>query len=873
MTTPDPRFSPYVLFRRGTLGLSELADLVPARAWDLLRRADEIDIDASTAQLEDELHQAIPTLSPEHRRAVLKLRRDVHNGRPISAAAPLEPLPTACRDLLIEWNRAAEQRRALLAQADATYRSELEQARTTLAKVALHEDFQRGLQLSGEDVYREVMAFAADPFDTGRKPSRTRRMESTITSFAYRVVFKPSPFGSFTEIGAHDWTAKSASGQRLSQVRLSVGLLAWMAHQLRLIDGADRVLRVRLNNSLSCAGDRAVFIRRPLEGADDGFTPDKVISARNTDLITLLRKVLGDGQVPERELRETLVEGGLSAEQARQTIDGLVKVGLCYRGIGLPDQATRTAEQLAARLREAGTAQAVACAEIFEELQGIEDRFAQSSPQARTELLGGLRACVGRFVDICQCSPPAKEAMRAAVYEDVGTRATAAGWRGELVGANADYLELYQRLVPVLDDATIEKMGLYAFYVRRYGEDGPPVPVAELFRAFDELSPQEASAVMCGLGDPAAARVIELRSEFFALLRDRVAEAGAADAVRLDPERLREFVRALPDTVPAWRSTAYRIQLDDDLLVVNGVTTGHGVFFSRYCGLLESGAEQWNLADELRTHIAATTPRQTDITAVLGLNFNMHPRLCPLELVYPGSVADPDGPRPLTIADLLVRADPRTRRLELISAVDGARIDLAPLNFLYPAAAPMLYRFLCVFAPTRTYRGGLWDQIDRHQSVGQPFRPRLMLGDLVLDRRSWRFPVSELPALAGLERQDLSALVEFDAWRQAAGLPRTTFFRVLAPRRTPDSERNLLEETRQWAIEARSARLHKPHYLDTHNPFLMYVLAKQARANDGGTVLFQECLPGAERYAESGNPDSAEEFFVEFTLSGGGNDN
>jgi hypothetical protein len=199
--------------------------------------------------------------------------------------------------------------------------------------------------------------------------------------------------------------------------------------------------------------------------------------------------------------------------------------------------------------------------------------------------------------------------------------------------------------------------------------------------------------------------------------------------------------------------------------------------------------------------------------------------------------------------------------LVLGSGRDGQPVDLVPLNFLYPAAAPMLYRFLCVFAPTRTYRGGLWDQLDRAEGPRGGHRPRLVLGDLVLDRRSWRFGVEELPALAELERYEAAGLADYDGWRRSIGLPRELFFRMVTPAVVPTGERDLLAETRQWAIEARSARLHKPHYLDTRNPFLTHVFAKQARAMTGGSVLFHECLPAR---GNAGGQVGAEEFFVEF---------
>jgi hypothetical protein len=876
-------FSPYVLFRRGTLGLAALAGVVPERTWSLLTAAQEAGErrDAMRAELEQALHDAVPTLSPEHRRTLLALRRAVHNDRNPPAAVPAE-LPQRCQDLLADWTRARRSGETLLTEAEQELRTDLDAARKVLAEVACGEDFQRGLQLSGEDLHREVMAFAADPFDPRRKPSRRRRAESTIVSYAYRVVFKPSPFGSFTEIGAQPWepgrgTSTVTGGNRLVSARLNIGLVTWLAQRLRHIDGADDLLRIRLNNSLTVDGDQATFIRRPVEGTDDAFQPDKVISARHTDLVRLLVDVLGGRDASQRELRDALVAAGLAPPAATLTIDNLVKVGLCHRDLGMPDQTVRPAAAVAQRLRRLPGSQAADCASVFEHLQDIEDRYADADAGRRTALLADLRAQVHMLVDICGGPAPQPEAMRAAVYEDVGTRAAAQSWRPDVLAGNRDNLALYQRLLPLLDEATVEKLGLYRFFTRCYGTTTDPVDLVTFYRAFAELGAQAAGALMSGTGDPQVDRIRALRRHFFDLLeRGDLALGGTAGAeLHLEPARMRAFVDTLPTVLPAWRSAAYRVQFaagpERTLAVLNGVTTGHGVFFSRFCDLLHrDDAEQWELTDHLRRHIARTTPRQTDVTATMGLNFNLHPRLTPYELVYPGSVARTATSDVLTLADVAVRADPAAGRLQLLSKRDGQRLDLVPLNFLYPAAAPMLYRFLCGFAPTRTYRGGLWDQVDRAGGAVVPTgRPRVSLGDLILDRQSWRVPVGDLPDLDRLERQDTAALTAYDRWRRGRGIPCTAFFRIQAPPPAPGGERDVLTETRRWALEARSARLHKPHYIDAYNPFLVYILAKQARSCAAGTLVFHECLPAAEEYGDAGGAANAEEFFVEHQLPGG----
>ena len=115
----------------------------------------------------------------------------------------------------------------------------------------------------------------------------------------------------------------------------------------------------------------------------------------------------------------------------------------------------------------------------------------------------------------------------------------------------------------------------------------------------------------------------------------------------------------------------------------------------------------------------------------MGLNFNLHPPLAPLQVEYPGCLADPDDAPVLDLRDLWVTRHPTGARLGL-EDVDGREVRLAPLNYLFPPAGPSLYRFLCTFAEVITLKGSLWDRMPDAQAQGR--FPRLVLGDVVVDQ-------------------------------------------------------------------------------------------------------------------------------------------
>lgn len=105
---------------------------------------------------------------------------------------------------------------------------------------------------------------------------------------------------------------------------------------------------------------------------------------------------------------------------------------------------------------------------------------------------------------------------------------------------------------------------------------------------------------------------------------------------------------------------------------------------------------------------------------------------------------------------------------------------------------------------------------------GEPHTPRITLDRFVLQRESWRFPVTEVPADGASEAERFAAIRQ---WATELGLPRLTFYT------TP--------------VEP------KPLFLDLHSPVLVEIFAKNARRtlHDAGADAVMgasEMLPDIE---------------------------
>ncbi|HWF89777.1 MAG TPA: lantibiotic dehydratase [Pyrinomonadaceae bacterium] len=873
-------FKPYVVWRSGMLAFADLKPLVPEGTWALLDES----LKARTSRLEladrlaDRLHQIVSDLGPDggrdQRRHLLQLRRDLHNDRlPHHTALTIvaDLLDDSGLELLEQWQQSRLAGEKLLADATDRLSIELKTARDRIRDVAANDYFLRGIQLSGSGLYRDVRSYIyRQQSEAPPAAKKLRQTENTIIRYAYRMSLRTSPFGCFTEIGAQPWlsaaTTNDNSAQRRHVVCLSRGLLTWMVYELRNIEGSEQFLMLRLNNTLQRIDNQFEAFTRGMDGGANGYWGESFMRVQNIGAVAMIVKTLAGGPQLKAEVVKRFVERNVPAHQALTFIDGLVKAGICHQDLALPDQVISFAGEVAARLRTVSTDQATQCAGVFENLQRIESELAQANAEEREELLDELMAEVNRFAEICGVPPP-PVVGRTFVFEDVAARHSARSWQPQLLERNADHFARLLRLLPLFDDTTYEKLGLYHWFTSRFGEEGSYDDLLALYGKFSEESDSDISAIMQATNTPHAERCRALQLRVLQCLEAAVEETGDAATLQLDPRAVEEMVVSVSSLLPPWAEGAFRLQLvpatadNSPLIILNDAMAGHGVFFSRFCDLVEPAeAEGWSLRRVVSDSIASDHPHQADLTAVFALNVNLHARLTPNEVVYPGSIGSKDA---LTLRDLTVRADPENHTLRIFNRHDGEPVELTPMNFLLPAAAPMLYRFLCAMSPLHAYRLGLWDRLQRSTHRRLSYLPRLMLGDLVLERRCWFLSIAAVKELGdGSTVETLASLLATQEWIERHNLPRECFFHI--HELTGDTRAgNWIEATRRWALNARTAR-RKGQYLDFRNPFLVRLLLKQAAKVSNGVVFFQECLPATEIY--TGPLTSAEEFVIEMRL-------
>ncbi|MFF9195867.1 lantibiotic dehydratase [Streptomyces sp. NPDC014779] len=901
-TDSTARVSPYVVFRRSRLpvaGLDELRFDAPwARIEEGRRLRDECARRAG--EVSDRLAGLVPTADATVRAELVRLRRDVFNQRAEPAArrlAAVEPhLDADTLGALRAWFDLVERTGRCEDEARELFDARMRSARASFARILDHDAMARSIQLSGDQLYESLRRYTSG--EMGQvKPSRARVLESSLVNFAYRAALKPSPFGRFTEVGAFppdlpelglgtgtDTGAPASEPRTYSTATLNRVLVNWLAAGVRRVEGGIDLFKVLLNSSLRVDENRIEFIGLVPDSSEYGLA-ESIVRLKRDRVVDCLLDVLAGGTATVPEVLGALTRLTGSDATSRKALRAMMRIELLYVSPGFDEQGPDYSAKVAGALRAGTTRPVRLLSGHLDTLRELETRLSDAPAEERGRLLSAAGQALTDVAEVCEMDPPPPEISRAPVYEDLWTPDRPATWSKDAVAASVPALESLWRLSSLLDYGHTKRLGMYHFATTAFG-DRETVPFLPFFDRLVSLSEGEQDAVFWGHESAAAKNFVAQRAEALRDIGERlVPEDGV---VRMSPEELTAACAGVEDCVDP-KSITFRVQFAGGTqpgtrpgtspgpgartpaaspqIVVNGVLTGYGVYFSRFSSFVQGSAvEDWTLRTAVREHLRKAFPGQVDLNMVAGLNFNLHPPLTDRVLNYPGTWPTAPEMKAYSLDRLAIRIDHASRGLMLWDPELDERVHLAPMNFMLPIVVPVLYNLLEVLSPTIRYNYAPMDDIGRamgHQ--GYPgSAPRLVVGDVVASRRTWTVPAREIPELSELSKDDYPALLRFDRWRRERGLPQHAF--VLTQRL---DEYNLLsglveEIPRDWSDfrHLTRASVHKPMYVDFRNPYLVRSFAKSALTRDDVHVSIRECVPAPDEYGGPG-PAAAEEFFLE----------
>jgi Lantibiotic dehydratase, N terminus len=705
--------SPLVVVRAAGLPVSAIDDLQAHDTVAALREATEHERAAAAlgVPLGERLYRLVPELDKPMRQAVVKLRRDIHNGR---MPRPVMGLPAELANDVARWTELVRQAAARRTAAGDHFAAEAALAAKAMRAHLGAPAVASGLALASPEFTQRLLAAPLD--DT---PSA--RSVRSATAYLTRVALKTSPFSSLTTVGVTGF-----SGHRTRVTSSS------RPHALALL--------------LACLRERR------LAGRVTVAAPDGLCQVDRRWLATLPVRVVAR----RTPLRVDEVTGCGQYDWLLATLPG----GPELLGDLFPGR-----PELARRLAEIGLLQPVLpwstrSRDDFRELAAwAEERFADlpeftAATRAlaeQEEIIASEPAPLRRTAAITQ----AREAV-ADAFSALGRPAPA--WAGELplfhevVAAPLcpelpapvvdDLAEIGRALVPhIWRDARYGE--LVRCFVLRHGRGSVGVPVLDFLYAFLTRSDLGRLAGLLPQVDPAIARDA-------ARLRGTGTLATASNAVFF------QVAAACAADVVAGAHTT----------VVNAVHTGGLGLLGRWAAVtdrLDAPLDEWTQNLHPGCRVYQVTPH-ADWASL------QRPALGLPVLHLPGDLRHPEAGTGL--AALTLAHDPVSDTLQ-VSDQDGpvafGYTGAVPQHLLSGIAD-----LVCLLSnPWLTLGRVNRDRLQSDEDSAR-YLPRLQSGRVVWARARWSFAADEVPR-PGRAESPVEFFTRLRAWREGHGLPAEVF--------------------------------------------------------------------------------------------------
>lgn len=850
--------------------------------------------DRRGAELRTALEEAVPVAEEPHRVALINLRRDVFNSRrprPATLTRAEPGLGAADRDRLRAWLAALDELESARGRGPKILDEETARIRER-ARALLSDDELRGAVLLQSQVLERNMDRYLDP--NRRLDKSARHIERTLLELLYRASLKTSPFSTLTSVGIGRFSRNAPSPlphpeslRKRSTVRLNVAVLARLAAAILADPRLRSGFAATVAPDADVDGDQVRYVRRrTTTGAD----PDAVVALDTVheDLfylptgpaLTTVTQLVEAGPRSLRDLgaRVAAAHGGGDTGDTDRLIGHLLRLGFLI----VPELRVdlRSADPGAAFTAALNAQENTALRTAARALERARDWTAAYSGTPARERAGVL-AQIRQSVEECFAAVGADpEAIpRTLLYEDTTVAGSTAD-RDTADRALLPDLASLADLLPAFDLNLPRRLTAKGFFTARYGPGGRCDDVARFChefqrdffapylqrsmrrRAFDEANsyvPQEnwfKSEEIDGLDRARRAAALSVGERL-------TAAPPGTEEIRLDSEfteRVRAHLPAPTATAQPW-SFLVQVGAGTDgapgRTVLNQAYAGLTLMFSRFAhSLADQGAP-----DLLRRGLRSYAPDGAVLAELHGgyetTNLNIHPAVTDYEIVCPGDHSDRPTDEQIPLGDLAIVHDESADRLRLLSRRLGREVVPVYLGYLMPMALPEIQQVLMCFSPSGMAQIDLW------AGTGQPVPdrgvtayPRLVLGNLVLQRRMWKMSAADFPVRKP-DENEAEHLLRVRRWQRGLGLPERVFAQIdnAAPGAGPAESDEPVRETGTKRVAGR-----KPLPVDFAAPPSIRLLEQMVLAASSRIVVTEAAPDTDELWLcdEHGRPHVSE---------------
>jgi len=816
------------------------------------------------------LFSAVHDAPPEKRRALLTVKRDVYNHRPLrpyreTALWPLvESATGSMAERVLELEEVIHSSRSEFALA---YERELNRQYLYLTSLLDDPFFRCGLTVASPLVCREARRLREKtPECYGR---REKRLALTLLRYISRAALKLSPFSTFTpvclaRIDDHSPVLDLEVGQwrYRSLVRVRRHVLDRCVDLLFRYSSWRDSLSVEINNSIVLRDDGRVLFRRPgtyemnVSEHKLHYHEESLVSVRlNRSFLDCLLLIFAGGSISYRDLPSLVNSksgGDLCGDAIIRHIDHLIEIGLlCFiapwgedhghlekalitelrqlPGNSLLDNFISRLERLVA----------LECSLLFSddpladvsEMDRLVDELLQGAAEhARPSAVPqvGSNSSERNFFQDVWCAPDREENAATVHLKRSGL---------EQALRSVDPLVRYSQLFDPRQDF------LYTFgsFLQQREGEHCRVPLIEAFQNAQPLwqdymkfavSTREArdpgSMTWNPLDLPILGKLAIFRRSIHTNLESCFRDES--DCRRIVPDEFASLLASIPTCfIDGYAKACLFLQpasADGSLWMLNRLKEGTGRFASRYTPVMPEALRERYTKEIIQQGIVEMDGESVellDVTSVQGNTLNVHLPQTPKMLRLPGTSRAVPSERQCSLSDLVVTLGrdfcPQVRDHR------GQRYLPVHLGVGYYDYIPTLLKFLCAFGPTEL--GAVFPPPMKHQVDGVLVHERTLIGNVVLQRKSWQVGVTELRDIL-TSQTEVESFISVRKLLRTYGIPDKAFVneRVSHP--------------------VRNSR-YQPQYLDLTSPLYLGILRSLTMSGDR-FLKFVEVLPSSDAF-------------------------
>lgn len=824
-------------------------------------------LDTISTALTDDIFAYISSIDNElEKNSFLNLKRDIFNKRVKKVERySIKTLPEAIQKQLAEWKDIIKQIKHKELAVEDVLNRELKEKRVELQKHFSDKEFIKAIQLSNFSFYNRLLEYTSFE-DMGKKlPRKLRNTELSLINYLNRMIYKPSPFSSFSGLShgkfVNDKTKVTLDRDK-SHSFCRVNMSYLKAIELKLLDitAVKEQASYSLNSTISFKDTRVSCLKRGLDGTVNAFKGEKMIEFQANDLIKTVYSLFNDEQTSSyKKLFELLQDDfQLKSEDCQAVIGKLEQIGLIRPFIVVPEQHIDYIGEIIKVLEQVDDERASKSAQLLKELLNIQQQFGNAGYQERALYLKKLKGCLQNIFQFLEVDTHILETSL--IFEDVEYPQTTAKIDIKKGDNFRSSLEVVQQLMALFDDSIIQKIALKTVYLKTYPERGENnlLDFYLKYQSYDKSQLWEEVK-----HDSTFLQIKQLRYKFYDYLEKKIEESN--DTLELDIEWVKQFIKDYPKELISDYNYSFYCQLmtegDEEQLILNKLGPGLFRHYSRYCNLFLSRDEKHPFVRDIKDNYKYLEEKKgevlfTDLNAVLGLNINMHPPMIEQEITYPGCCPNSDISQ-IKIEELTVYLDETSEKIRMKSAKSKKVIELVPLGFLFPMIAPQLYSFLSFFCQSNGVEYSFWNKYcAEKKKEGYNCFPRIKLGDVILDRKTWSVPKSYFDFSKSEEKYFFENI---DTLRRA-GIDREVFIKISSAM-DAFKEEYINSDFTSWIEEVKNTKLRKPQYINFKSLFHQQIFKKLVEKTEKN-VMFQEVLPNRQHSFE--DSEHLFELLIEF---------